>query len=105
MWEVNERNKFRVRDSDCWSRCYRRTRSDRIKYLDIRAEIGIGVDIIATVEEKMLNWLGHLKRMSRERWPKKVWEWTQLNRRKNARELFGSASTKASDSRNEIAKS
>jgi hypothetical protein len=32
--------------------------------------------IIDRVEEKQLVWYGHLQRMSEERWPKKIWEWT-----------------------------
>jgi hypothetical protein len=37
------------------------------------------------VEEKQLVWYGHLQRMSEERWPKKIWEWTPLGRRRRGR--------------------
>ena len=35
--------------------------------------IGIDLDIIETIEARRLNWFGHLKRISNERWPRKVW--------------------------------
>jgi hypothetical protein len=37
------------------------------------------------VEEKQLVWYGHLQRMSEERWPKKIWEWTPHGRRRRGR--------------------
>lgn len=50
--------------------------------VDIRTSMGVGVDMIETVEVKLLHRFGHLKSMSRQRYSKKVWEWTPLCRRK-----------------------
>jgi hypothetical protein len=41
--------------------------------------------IIDRVEEQQLVWYGHLQRMSEERWPKKIWEWTPHGRRRRGR--------------------
>ena len=50
------------------------TRQDSIKNVDIRVEMGIAVDVMETIEVEMLNWVGHVKRMSRARWLKEIWE-------------------------------
>jgi hypothetical protein len=41
--------------------------------------------IIDRVEERQLLWYGHLQRMSEERWPKKIWEWTPQGRMRRGR--------------------
>jgi hypothetical protein len=45
--------------------------NDRIKEI-----MDLDKTIIDRVEERQLVWYGHLQRMSEERWPKKIWEWT-----------------------------
>jgi hypothetical protein len=52
-------------------------RNDRIK----------GIMDLDRVEEKQLVWYGHLQRMSEERWPKKIWEWSPHGRRRRGRPL------------------
>jgi hypothetical protein len=52
-------------------------RNDRIKEI-----MDLDKTIIDRVEEKQLIWYGHLQRMSEERWPKKIWEWTPQGRRR-----------------------
>ena len=69
-------------EMDYWRRCCRLTRLDRVRNVEIRQAMGIDLDIIETIEARRLNWFGHLKRMSDERWPRKVWEWTPPSRRK-----------------------
>jgi hypothetical protein len=51
-------------------------RNDRIKEI-----MDLDKTIIDRVEERQLVWYGHLQRMSEERWPKKIWEWTHQGRR------------------------
>jgi hypothetical protein len=55
-------------------------RNDRIKEI-----MDLDKTIIDRVEEKQLAWCGHLQRMSEERWPKKIWEWTPHGRRRRGR--------------------
>ena len=51
---------------DYWRGCCRQTRLDSIKDENIRTEIRIVVDVMETVEMKMLNWFEHLERVPRE---------------------------------------
>lgn len=87
LWEVNGRNKSRIiaMEMNYWRRCCRLTRLDRVRNVDIRNEMEIDLDVIETIDAKRLNWLGHLQRMRKERWPKKAWEWIPSNRRKPGR--------------------
>jgi hypothetical protein len=52
-------------------------RNDRIKEI-----MDLDKTNIDRVEEKQLVLYGHLQRMSEERWPKKIWEWTPHGRRR-----------------------
>ena len=74
LWEINKRNKSIIRaiEIDYWQRCYGLTRADRVKYVEIRQAMGIDLDIIEITDARRLNWFGHLKRISDERWPRKV---------------------------------
>lgn len=42
-------------------------------------------DITDEIEKKQLTWFGHTKRMSQERWPRKILEWVPPERRKRGR--------------------
>jgi hypothetical protein len=55
-------------------------RNDRIKEI-----MDLDKTFIDRVEEKQLVWYGHLQRMSEERWPKKILEWTPHGRRRRGR--------------------
>jgi hypothetical protein len=55
-------------------------RNDRIKEI-----MDLDKMIIDRVEGKQLVWYGHLQRMSEERWPKKIWEWTPHGRMRRGR--------------------
>ena len=87
LWEINKayKSKILATEMDFWRRCCRYTRMDRVRNIDIRNEMGIDIDLIETIEVKRLRWYGHLERMTMDRWPKRVWEWTPPQRRKRGR--------------------
>lgn len=47
--------------------------------------MGISIPTRETVEIKQLKWYGHVKRISENRWPRKIWEWIPVTRRKRGR--------------------
>jgi hypothetical protein len=59
------------------------SRSDHVQNDRIKEIMDLDKTIIDRVEEKQLVWYGHLQRMSEERWPKKIWEWTPQGRRRD----------------------
>ena len=87
LWEISKRNKTRIKamEMEFWRRSCQLTRMDKVRNTEIRARMGIDIDIIETIEVKRLKWYGHIQRMSEERWPKKICEWTPENRRKRGR--------------------
>ena len=70
LWQVNKRNKFRIRFID-----YAVAEQEWVQLrMQMNAEMRIGVYILETVLETALNWYEHIKRKSNNRWPKKLWE-------------------------------
>jgi hypothetical protein len=43
------------------------------------------VTLTDTVEAKQLKWYGHMKRKEEDRLPKKIYEWTPIERKKRGR--------------------
>ena len=54
-------------------RVAKKTRRDHERNSKIREELGVR-QITTELEEKQLNWYGHMKRMEKERLPRKIWE-------------------------------
>lgn len=60
------------------------TRRDRIRNTEIRAELGVA-PVQEKIEEKQLQWLGHLIRMDNDRQVKQVWEARSSSKRARGR--------------------
>jgi hypothetical protein len=58
---------------------------DRVQNIEIRERIRIDIDIVETIEGKMLKWYGHLKRMDDNCWQKKICACNPPKRRKRGR--------------------
>ncbi|GFG38799.1 hypothetical protein Cfor_02811, partial [Coptotermes formosanus] len=43
------------------------------------------VTLTDTIEAKQLKWCGHMERMEEDRLPKKIYKWTQIERKKRGR--------------------
>ena len=69
---------------DVLRRSARKSRRKRIKNEYIKEIMGVKrkQDIMDFIENKRLQWYGHVKRMPEERIPKLIMEWTQTERRK-----------------------
>jgi len=72
---------------DVLRRSARKSRMERIKNEHMKEITGVKgtPDIIDIIEQKRLQWYGHVKRMAEERIPKLIMDWIPLERRKRGR--------------------
>ncbi len=56
------------------------TRLDRMRNDDIREELGVD-SVLELIEQNILRWYGHIKRMPEERFPRRSLDWTPQGRR------------------------
>ena len=68
-WRLTENNKRRVdaTEMDTLRRSYRVSRTDRIRNLNIRQQIGLEETIIKEIEHNQLTWHGPIQRMTEGR--------------------------------------
>ena len=87
VWETTEqmKKKLLAMEMGYWRRCCKVTLRDRVRNDEIRERMGIGLSIIDTIESKRLRWYGHLRRMGDDRWPRRIFEWNPIQRRKRGR--------------------
>ena len=72
---------------DVLRRSARKSRRERIKNEHIKEIMGVKgkQDIMDIIEKERLQWYGHVKRMTEDRIPKLIMEWTPIERRKRGR--------------------
>ena len=72
---------------DMLRRSARKSRMERIKNEHIKEIMGVKgkPDIMDIIQQKRLQWYGHVKRMPEERIPKLIMEWLPLEKRKRGR--------------------
>lgn len=87
IWVVNKKIKGNINavEMEYWRRCCGLTRMDRVSNEEIRRRMGVDKTIITYIEEKRLQWYGHVRRAGDERWIKRVTEWSPIGRRKRGR--------------------
>lgn len=87
MWPQTQttRNRIRTVELDFMRRCLKVTRRDRIRTEEIWRRMGVEQSITKTLENRALQWYGHVKRMPKQRWPRKVTEWSPFGRRRRGR--------------------
>ncbi|PSN48045.1 hypothetical protein C0J52_09109 [Blattella germanica] len=78
MWPIATKVRDRIRtvELDYMRRCLQLTREDRVRNEVVRERMGISCSLTKTLENKSLQWYGHVERMSEERWPKKILQWS-----------------------------
>jgi len=86
VWQIPTReiNKMLSTEMDVLRRFARKSRMERIKDEHIKEIMGVKgkPDIIDIMEQKRLQWYGHLKRIPEERIPKLIMDWIPRERRK-----------------------
>jgi hypothetical protein len=55
-----------------WRRSARKSRKEKVRNDTIRAIAEVGKNILEVIEEKRLQWFGHVKRMPGNRLPRKI---------------------------------
>jgi len=70
-WTLKEamKSKLRVFEMNCLRKIKGVTRRDRIRNVEIRAELGIRMDVVQRIQRKRLRYFGHVVRMKTERFP------------------------------------
>jgi IS5 family transposase len=88
VWQISNReiNKILSTEMDVL-RSARKSRMERVKNEDIKEIMGVKgkPDITDIIEQKRLQWYGHVKRMPEERIPKLIMDWIKRERRKRGR--------------------
>lgn len=103
-WDMNRRNERRLQavEMDAMRRSCGVSRLEHIPNTNIKDRMNMEGDIVDRIEGKRLTWYGHLKRMSENRWPIKIWNWTpseRHRRRGRPRRTWKEGVTEAMESR------
>ena len=89
VWAIPIREIYKIVSTkmDVLRRSARKSRMERIKNEHKKEIMGVkgNPDIINIIEQKRLQWYGHVKRMLEERIPKLIMEWVRGERRKRGR--------------------
>jgi hypothetical protein len=70
---------------DFWRRSAIKSRKEKVRNGIIRAIMEVGKNILEVIEEKLLRWFGHVKRMPGNRLPQKILEWEPEGMRRRGR--------------------
>ena len=87
MWPMTTtiRNKIRTVELDYLRRCLQVTRNDRLRTEEIWQQMGVKCSMTRRLENRALQWYGHVQRMPEYRWPKRILEWEPPGRRRRGR--------------------
>ena len=87
MWPVTQKTRDRIRtvELDYMRRCLQLTREDRIRTEKIWDKMEINCSITKKLENKQLQWYGHVERMPEERWPKQILQYSPKGTRGRGR--------------------
>ena len=87
MWPLTTtiRNKIRTVELDYMRRSLHVTRRDKVRTEEIWQRMGVTCSITKTLENRALQWYGHIRQMPNYRWPKIIANWSPHGRRKRGR--------------------
>ena len=89
VWQISVRNQNKIlaTEMDVLRRSAGKSRKEKIRNRQIKEIMKEEEepDIIDIIETKRLQWYGHVKRMTEERLPRQIMEWTPPERRKRGR--------------------
>lgn len=87
VWQLKEKSMktLEATEMDYWRRSAGKSRLERIRNERIREVMGIKHTIVEDIKIKQLKWYGHVQRMSTERLPKQILQWTPTGRRRRGR--------------------
>jgi len=90
VWQnpTRETNKILSTEMDVLRRSARKSLMERIKNEHIKEIMGVKgkTDTINIIEQKRLQWYGHVKRLQEEGIPKLIMDWIPRERRKRGRQ-------------------
>jgi hypothetical protein len=86
-WILNtqQANKLLATEMNFWRRSATKSRKVKVRNDTIRAIMEVAKNILEAIEEKLLRWFGHVKRMPGNRLPRKILEWEPEGTRRMGR--------------------
>jgi len=86
-WRLTENNKRRVEvtEMDALKRSSRISRTESIRNVTIRQQIGLEETIVKEIEQNQLTWYGHVQRMVEGRLPEIALKWMPKQKRARGR--------------------
>ena len=86
VWQIKEKTEKMITatEMDFWSLAGR-IRRERVTNEKIREIMDVKHSLVDDIKTKQLIWYGHVQRMSQERLPKQILEWSPRERRKRER--------------------
>jgi hypothetical protein len=89
MWILNRRQQNKLLDTemDYWRCSARKSRRERIINRVISEMMEVERTILERIEQKQLQWYGHVTRMENDRLAKTIMEWETEGRRRKGRSL------------------
>jgi len=87
VWSLKERakKKLTATEMDFWRRSAGKSRMERVTNERIRQIMKVQGTIVDDIGTQQLRWYGHVQRMSGDRLPKQILEWTPQGRRRRGR--------------------
>lgn len=87
MWPITQKTRDRIRtvELDFMRRSLQLTRQDRVKTQYIWDKMEINCSVTKKLENKQLQWYGHVERMSETRWPKQILQYSPRGKRRRGR--------------------
>jgi hypothetical protein len=92
VWVVDSKHSKKINavEMSFWRRCCGLTLEDHVRNDIIREIMETEVTLTDNIEAKHLKRYGHMERVEENRLPKKIYEWTQIARKKRGnRETLG----------------
>lgn len=90
MWPLTKRRRDRIRsvELDFMRRSLQITKLDKIRNEVVWERAGVQTTITRRLENKALQWYGHVQRMQNERWPIQILNWIPERRRRRGRPVL-----------------
>lgn len=87
VWQLKEKSikTLEATEMDYWRRAAGKSRLEKVRNERIRELMHVKHTMVEEIKIKQLKWYGHVQRMTPERLPKQILEWTPTGRRRRGR--------------------
>lgn len=87
VWQLKQKSEkmLEATEMDFWRRSAGKSRMEKITNERIREIMGVKHSVVEDIKVNQLKWYGHVQRMTNDRLPKQILNWTPTGRRKRGR--------------------